>query len=43
MWKSDQSVSLADRLCLATGARLGAVVWTADAAWGSSDQLRQVR
>lgn len=43
LWRSNRSLSLADRLCLATGARLDAVVWTADAAWGSSDPVRQIR
>lgn len=36
-------LSLADRLCLATGDRLEAVVYTADEAWGSSERVRQVR
>jgi PIN domain nuclease of toxin-antitoxin system len=36
-------LSLADRLCLALGRRLGAVVWTADGTWGSSETIRQIR
>jgi PIN domain nuclease of toxin-antitoxin system len=43
LWEPGIELSLADRLCLATGQRLGATVWTADAAWGSSDQVRQIR
>jgi PIN domain nuclease of toxin-antitoxin system len=36
-------LSLGDRLCLALADRLGATVWTADAAWGSSPTVRQIR
>lgn len=36
-------LSLAARLCLATGERLDAVVWTADATWGSAGRVRQIR
>lgn len=43
MWRTGSGLSLADRLCLATGRRLGAVVWTADGAWGSEEPVRQVR
>lgn len=43
LWRSGSGLSLADRLCLATAERLSATVWTADAAWGSSEQVRQVR
>ena len=43
MWRAGNGLSLADRLCLATGGRLDAVVWTADAAWGSDGRVRQVR
>ncbi len=43
MWVRGSGLSLADRLCLATADRLGATVWTADTAWGSSDVVRQVR
>ena len=43
LWARGSGLSLADRLCLATGERLGATVWTADAAWGSSGRVRQVR
>jgi len=35
--------SLADRPCLAAVERLDATVWTADAAWGSAEPVRQVR
>jgi ribonuclease VapC len=43
LWRRDSGLSLADRICLATGRRLGAVVWTADRAWGESDGVRQIR
>lgn len=43
LWRSGSGLSLADRLCLATAERLGATVWTADAQWGSSESVRQVR
>lgn len=43
LWHHGTGLSLADRLCLATGQRLGAVVWTADTAWGQSAVVRQVR
>ncbi len=43
LWRAGSGLSLADRLCLATARRLGATVWTADTAWGSSDGVRQVR
>lgn len=43
LWRKGSGLSLADRLCLATGRRLGATVWTADAAWGRSKTVRQVR
>lgn len=43
LWVGRQGLSLADRLCIATGARLGATVWTADRAWGASETIRQVR
>jgi PIN domain nuclease of toxin-antitoxin system len=33
LWRRGSSLSLADRLCLALGLRLGAVVVTADATW----------
>jgi ribonuclease VapC len=42
-WKQGSGLSLADRLCLALGRRLEAVVWTADSNWGSSDTIRQIR
>lgn len=43
LWHSGSGLSLADRLCLATAERLGATVWTADEAWGTSDGVRQIR
>jgi PIN domain nuclease of toxin-antitoxin system len=36
-------LSLADRLCLALGQRLGAEVWTADLAWGYAHGMKQIR
>jgi ribonuclease VapC len=43
LWRVGSGLSLADRLCLATGDRLAATVYTADEAWGSSGRVRQVR
>jgi ribonuclease VapC len=42
-WRRGEGLALADRLCLALGDRLGAAVWTADARWGESEQIRQIR
>lgn len=43
LWRDGDGLSLGDRLCLATGRRLDATIWTADTAWGSSATVRQVR
>jgi ribonuclease VapC len=43
VWTGRTQLSLGDRLCLALGERLGATVWTADAAWGASGPIRQIR
>lgn len=43
LWRAGSGLSLADRLCLATAERLDATVWTADAAWGATKRIRQVR
>ncbi|HVD24013.1 MAG TPA: type II toxin-antitoxin system VapC family toxin [Lapillicoccus sp.] len=43
LWSTVPGLSLGDRLCLALGERHDAVVWTADAAWGSGTTIRQVR
>lgn len=43
LWRPGAGLSLADRVCLATADRLDATVWTADAAWGESSRVRQVR
>jgi ribonuclease VapC len=43
LWRSGSGLSLADRVCLATAQRLAATVWTADAQWGSSERVRQIR
>lgn len=37
IWRQGTPLSLADRLCLALGLRLGLPVATADAAWGGID------
>lgn len=42
-WRSGESLSLADRLCLALGHRLDATIWTADAEWGTATPIRQIR
>lgn len=42
-WVRGEGLSLADRLCLALGHRLGAEVWTADRTWGTGGRLRQIR
>ena len=42
-WRRGEGLSLADRLCLGLGARLGAEVWTADATWGTQEPVRQIR
>lgn len=42
-WRRGEGLSLADRLCLALGERLDAEVWTADATWGSTGRIRQLR
>ncbi len=43
LWERGGSLSLADRLCLATAERLDAGVLTADRDWGSGERVRQVR
>ena len=42
-WKRGQGLSLADRLCLALAERNEAEVLTADAAWGTTSRVRQIR
>jgi ribonuclease VapC len=42
-WRRGENLSLADRFCLALAARLEASAWTADAAWGSAEPVRQIR
>jgi len=42
-WRKGEGLSLADRLCLALGARLDVEVWTADASWGSAGRVHQLR
>lgn len=43
LWAPGSALSLGDRLCLALGERLDAVVWTADTAWGSAGRIKQIR
>ena len=43
LWSTDRHLSLGDRLCLATGERLDATIWTCDAAWGEGGRIRQLR
>jgi ribonuclease VapC len=43
LWKQGSGLSLADRLCMATGHRLDATIWTADTAWGTRAPIRQIR
>lgn len=43
LWRAGSGLSLADRLCIATAERLAATVWTADAEWGTGNNIRQVR
>jgi ribonuclease VapC len=43
LWIDHPHLALADRLCLASGLRLEAIVWTADRTWGESERVRQVR
>ena len=43
LWRRGSGLSLADRLCLAMGARRDATIWTADRAWGTFPRVRQVR
>jgi ribonuclease VapC len=42
-WARGEGLSLADRLCLALGARLDADIWTADKTWGTAERIHQVR
>ena len=42
-WVPGEGLSLADRLCMALGARTDGPVWTADAVWGSEGRIRQIR
>ena len=42
-WRRRDGLSLADRLCLALGARFGAIVLTADRSWGSQGRIKQIR
>ena len=43
LWRPGSPLSLADRFCLATAARLGVPALTADRAWGDTDGITQIR
>ncbi|MBO9577648.1 MAG: PIN domain-containing protein [Microbacteriaceae bacterium] len=43
LWRAAPSLSLADRLCLALGERLGAEVVTADRAWAGRPGVTLIR
>lgn len=43
LWAPGSGLSLGDRLCLALGGRLDAIVLTADIAWGTSGRIEQIR
>ncbi len=43
LWRAGDGLSLADRLCLALGARLGATVLTADRAWAGREGVTVIR
>lgn len=42
-WRRSSGLSLGDRMCLALAERLGVEAWTADAAWGEGEGIRQIR
>ena len=42
-WTSGEGLSLADRMCLALAERVDCDVLTADAQWGSTGRIRQLR
>jgi ribonuclease VapC len=42
-WKRGEGLSLADRLCLALAERVESNVLTADASWGSTGRVTQIR
>jgi ribonuclease VapC len=43
LWSTAQTLSLADRLCLALGSRLDAAIITCDTAWGERERVVQIR
>ena len=43
LWHGNSALSLADRLCLSLGRRLGATVWTANREWASEPNVRVIR
>lgn len=42
-WRQREGLSLADRPCLALGARLDLEILTADKSWGEGGRVRQIR
>ena len=42
-WRVGESLSLADRLCLALAHRTGVDAWTADGSWGKGKGIKQIR
>ena len=43
LWRPGTALSLADRFCLATAARLNVPALTADRAWGEGQGIQQIR
>lgn len=43
LWQHGSGLSLADRLCIALGTRLGLPILTSDTAWGSASPIEQIR
>ncbi len=43
LWRRGTGLSLADRLCLVLGERVGATILTADSAWEGQDGVRLIR
>ncbi len=42
-WARHIGLSLGDRLCLSLAERIGGLAFTADVAWGTSENVRQIR
>ena len=43
LWRAGSGLSLADRICIAVGSRLGATILTADRSWGKEPPIIQIR